>query len=371
MVIEPAAFADCYSLTSLDLPEGVQAIGEGCFFNCTRLRHLRIPSSVVKIGPRAFMGCSRLTSVHLLGNLHTIAEGTFYMCPSLTHVRIPSSVGRIACAAFSCCTRLISLELPEGLEMIDLDGEYNLSRSLLNLVIPPEQDFQQPFDVDLFMNGLKLRHVASNVDDLVSKLKHQFDTLPVHRLCYYQSYYPLTEAMENLRQSMDVDPSAGTKVDSYGMTPFHILALSQTPKLFLFQALLKVNKVDIILRTTDKLGSTPMDYLCLNRTSDSGMVIQALIPAIIAQRLQWLGLARWKSVISTAMNKALAAVEDIESSNQRAIALLCFKLSAYERLEVFRYWSWHCGKPKLTGARLHSILIMNGTKNVAPRGLYS
>jgi hypothetical protein len=85
-----------------------------------------------------------------------------------------------------------------------------------------------------FMEKLKLGTVVSNFDDLVSKLLHRFDALPVHRLCYYQSYYPLTEAMKNLRQSMDADPSAGTKVDSFGMTPFHILALAQTPNLSLF-----------------------------------------------------------------------------------------------------------------------------------------
>jgi hypothetical protein len=161
----------------------------------------------------------------------------------------------------------------------------------------------------------------------------------------------LTEAMENLRQSMDVDPSAGTKVDSYGMTPLHILALSQTPNLFLFQALLKVDKVDIILRTRDKLGSTPIDYLSLNQTPDSGMVIQAVLPAIIAQRLQWLGLARWQSAISTAMHKALAAVEDIESSNRRAIALLCFKLSAYEQLEAISLLELALWKTKIDGCK--------------------
>jgi ankyrin repeat protein len=80
--------------------------------------------------------------------------------------------------------------------------------------------------------------------------------------------------MENLQQNMDADPSAGTKVDSFGMTPFHILALSQTPNLSLFQALLKVYKVDII-HARDKFGSTPIDYLCSNHTSDSTIVIHS------------------------------------------------------------------------------------------------
>jgi hypothetical protein len=44
---------------------------------------------------------------------------------------------------------------------------------------------------------------------------------------------------------MDADASGGTKVDAFGMTPFHILELSQTPNLSLLQELLKVYKVDI------------------------------------------------------------------------------------------------------------------------------
>jgi AAA+ ATPase superfamily predicted ATPase len=68
--------------------------------------------------------------------------------------------------------------------------------------------------------------------------------------------------MENLQQKMDADPSAGTKVDSFGMTPFHILALSQTPNLSLLQALLAVYQVGIIC-TRDKFGSTPIDCLSI------------------------------------------------------------------------------------------------------------
>jgi hypothetical protein len=83
-------------------------------------------------------------------------------------------------------------------------------------------------------------------------------------------------------------------VDAFGMTPFHILALSQTPNLSLFQALMKVYKVDTI-RTKDKFGSTPIDYLCMNHIPASATVIQSLLPTIVAERVRWLGLVRWKS----------------------------------------------------------------------------
>jgi hypothetical protein len=338
--IQDSAFADCTSLASLDLPEGLQSIGCQSFASCESLATLHIPSTVCKIGASAFACCRQLMSVHLLGNLRTIEEGTFRACDFLTHVRIPSSVTRIERAAFAHCTRLMSLELPEGLEMIDLDlGSFVPSdrsniyecRSLVNLVVPSEQRFQQPdgYYDEQFMKGLKLRHVASSFTDLVSKLQHRFDDLPVHRLCYYQSYYPLMEAMENLRQSMYADPAAGNKVDAFGITPFHILALSQTPNLSLFQALMKVCKVDTI-RTKDKFGSNPIDYLCMNHIPASAAVLQSLLPTIFAERVGRLGLVRWKSDMVDAMDEALAVEWP---SRRREIRLLYFKLATYERLE--------------------------------------
>jgi hypothetical protein len=151
----------------------------------------------------------------------------------------------------------------------------------------------------------------------------------VHRLCYYQSYYPLMEAMENLRQSMYADPAAGNKVDAFGITPFHILALSQTPNLSLFQALMKVCKVDTI-RTKDKFGSNPIDYLCMNHIPASAAVLQSLLPTIFAERVGRLGLVRWKSDMVDAMDEALAVEWP---SRRREIRLLYFKLATYERLE--------------------------------------
>jgi hypothetical protein len=170
----------------------------------------------------------------------------------------------------------------------------------------------------------------------------------LHGLCYCHSYYPLTEAMENLQQNMDADPSAGTKVDSFGMTPFHILALSQTPNLSLFQALLMVYQVDGI-HARDKFGSTPLDYLCLNHTPNSALVIQSLLPTILVNRLHWLGLNRWKLNIFAAMNEALAVVE--WSCRRRAVGILSFKLATYERLESISLLELALWKGKIDGCK--------------------
>jgi hypothetical protein len=167
--------------------------------------------------------------------------------------------------------------------------------------------------------------------------------------------------MENLQQNMDADPSAGTKVDSFGMTPFHILALSQTPNLSLFQALLKVYKVGIMC-TRDKFGSTPIDYICLNRTHEATTAIQSLLPTILVDRLHWLGLVRWQSDILTAMNESLA-VEG--SSRRRAVGLLSFKVATYELLESMSLLELALWKVKLIdGDDRQSCRINSGAEVV-------
>jgi hypothetical protein len=219
-------------------------------------------------------------------------------------------------------------------------------QSLVNLVIPAEQRFV-PLEFDEeFMEQLKLRHVANDFGRLFSMLQHRFDNLPVHRLCYYQSYHPLAEAMDNLRQVLGADPSAGAKVDAFGMTPLHILALAQTPNFSLFQELLKLlYNVDVI-RTRDKFGSTPIDYLCLNHIPEATTAAQSLLQTIFAQRFQWLGLDRWKSELCNAMDEALT----VELSfRRREIGMLCFKLATYERLESISLLELALWKGKIDG----------------------
>jgi hypothetical protein len=267
------------------------------------------------------------------------------------------------------CTRLISLELPEGLETIHLkeylkdynsddsvDSEASLltpnnsnihgCKSLVNFVIPAEQRFVPlEFDEEC-MKQLKLRHAASDFGRLFSAVQHRFDDLPVHRLCYYQSYHPLTEAMDNLRQVVGADPSAGSKVDAFGMTPFHILALAQTPNFSLFQELLKVlYNVDFI-RTRDKFGSTPIDYLCLNHTPEATTVARSLFQTIFAERMRWLGLDRWKAGLWKAMDQALTVHV---SFRRREIGKFCFKLATYERMESISLLELALWKGKIVG----------------------
>eukprot|EP00980_Cylindrotheca_fusiformis_P020223 scaffold7312_cov97-Cylindrotheca_fusiformis.AAC.2 len=72
-------------------------------------------------------------------------------------------------------------------------------------------------------------------------------------------------AMKERNLLMEENPLAATRqLDEFGMTPLHVLSLSQTPNLDMMGALIRGGHPDHIVQYMDSFGSTPMDDLCLN-----------------------------------------------------------------------------------------------------------
>ena len=119
--IGESAFEGCSGLTSLTLPSSVTSIGSGAFSGCSGLTSLTLPSSVTSIGSFAFEGCSGLTSLTLPSSVTSIGAYAFYECFGLTSLTLPSSVTSIGSGAFRYCSGLTSLTLPSSVTSI---GEY-------------------------------------------------------------------------------------------------------------------------------------------------------------------------------------------------------------------------------------------------------
>ena len=128
-------FKDCESLTNIEIPEGVTQIGYKAFDGCSSLTNIEIPKGVKGIGEEAFRGCRSLTNIKILEGIKVIGEGAFKDCESLTNIEIPKGVTWIGWSAFEECRSLTNIEIPKGVTGIGGDAFSGCS-SLTNIEIP-------------------------------------------------------------------------------------------------------------------------------------------------------------------------------------------------------------------------------------------
>ena len=84
--IGASAFANCNSLTSIVIPDGVTMIGSRAFSGCEELTDIVIPESVAEIGENAFEECAKLKSVTMGNGVTSIGKNAFKECGSLADV---------------------------------------------------------------------------------------------------------------------------------------------------------------------------------------------------------------------------------------------------------------------------------------------
>ena len=129
------AFSNCYSLTSIVIPDSVTSIGKGAFAYCDSFTSIVIPDSVTSIGEWAFAVCDSLMSVVIGNGVEIIGDDAFYDCSSLTSIVIPDSVEIIGDGAFRNCSSLTSVVIPDSVTSIG-DSAFSDCSSLTSVVIP-------------------------------------------------------------------------------------------------------------------------------------------------------------------------------------------------------------------------------------------
>ena len=88
------AFASCYKLTEITLPEGLTYISNQAFIN-SGLTLITLPESLTYIRGQTFYGCSKLMKITLPAGLTSIGSSAFYRCTSLTEITLPASLTSI------------------------------------------------------------------------------------------------------------------------------------------------------------------------------------------------------------------------------------------------------------------------------------
>ncbi|GMI18275.1 hypothetical protein TrLO_g2771 [Triparma laevis f. longispina] len=125
--INACAWAD--NLVVVDIPEGVEIIGDGAFRTCRSLTAVSFPTTLKSIGESAFNSCSSLENVDLLHtNLQEIETGAFHGCPELKSMTIPVSHQTLGGDAFWGCSKLV----PRYINTYNKDAVIAHLRSLQN-----------------------------------------------------------------------------------------------------------------------------------------------------------------------------------------------------------------------------------------------
>ena len=137
-----SCFYGCSGLTSITIPSSVTSIGDKCFYDCYGLTSITIPSSVTSLDWSCFDGCSGLTSITIPSSVTSLGNSCFSGCSGLTSITIPSSVTSLGWSCFYGCS---------GLETVYFKGKYCRS-NYANLGIPTTSIIKVPTE---YLQGYK------------------------------------------------------------------------------------------------------------------------------------------------------------------------------------------------------------------------
>lgn len=122
-VVEIGTNAFAYSdIERIDIPAGVERIGEAAFEECSRLSYVVFPDSVHTVGADAFRFCDNLQMVKLSDALQRLEQYTFSQCNKLRAVVFGKNLRFIGESAFYDCEQLSFVDLPDTVEVIEAEA---------------------------------------------------------------------------------------------------------------------------------------------------------------------------------------------------------------------------------------------------------
>ena len=157
-------FEGCEALESVLLHYGLREIGAGTFKNCTSLKSLRVPDTVISIGGHAesVEGCfegsvstvsdllemndykpNLCTSDQAIDNVsrHGTYKGSGFLqgCSGLTNAMLSANLGYLGPYSFAGCANLVSIRLPDSLCTLN-EGTFSGCAKLETVVLPKALD---------------------------------------------------------------------------------------------------------------------------------------------------------------------------------------------------------------------------------------
>lgn len=101
--IGEAAFRDCASLEKVVLPPNIKVLSEAIFRGCKKLKECIVPYGVTELGEAVFNGCESVERIVLPETVKKMTEGGFFGCKNLKYLQIPVDIEGLDIRSFETC----------------------------------------------------------------------------------------------------------------------------------------------------------------------------------------------------------------------------------------------------------------------------
>lgn len=106
------AFADCDSLSSVQMAYELRDIADVAFYRCGALSRVVVPGTVQRVGAASFAYCASLDSLTFYSGVQAIGARAFYGCRALQRLRLGATIDQVGEYAFAYCTGLTEVIAP-------------------------------------------------------------------------------------------------------------------------------------------------------------------------------------------------------------------------------------------------------------------
>ena len=157
------AFSGCENLEEVILPESLEGIVGGAFYNCG-FKSFKLPEGLKSITGGAqfdggvFEGCKNLREIVIPENVTYLGNRCFYDCTNLEKITIESNVlEKIESDAFLYCTSLTELSIPDSVKEFEFNS---IAYSGITHFVFPENVKRNPYYVPKYQDGILLDYVV-------------------------------------------------------------------------------------------------------------------------------------------------------------------------------------------------------------------